>query len=231
MKSPAIQPDWYERVVRTLKAGGPSRLRARQDLHLARKIWHMSMGVVIVAIYLAGTPKPISLALLGFFFLLFLGMETARLRNPALNQLALKLWGPLMRSHETHRLSGIPYFLGSALAAVAIFPQPVAVLSLLYLAIGDPVASVFGILYGDRSARLKNGKSLIGTMAGVGICTLISLVYLSGLHLSYGTVILLSLIGGAAGGTAEILPIDIDDNFTIPIISGLVLWLAWIIFV
>jgi diacylglycerol kinase (CTP) len=188
----------------------------------------MSMGVFIVSVYLSGLPRSGSLLVLGFFFLFFFSLEMARLRNPALNQFALRMWGPLMRSNEIDRMSGVPYYLGAALIAVALFPQPVTVLSLLYLAIGDPVASLFGILYGERSLRFKNGKSLVGTMAGVGVCILISLIYLSGSRLDYSRVIWLALIGGTAGGLAEILPFDVDDNFSIPIVSGLVLWLAYI---
>lgn len=228
MKRPAISREFHSRLVRTLSLGSATRLRARQDLHLARKVWHMSMGVFIVSVYLSGLPRAGSLLVLGFFFLLFFFLETARLRNPALNQLTVRLMGPIMRSHEMHSMSGTPYYLGSALICVALFPQPVVVLSLLYLAIGDPVASLFGILYGERSLRFKNGKSLIGTAAGVAICTLISLIYLSGTRLDYTHVIWLALIGGAAGGLAEILPLDVDDNFSIPIVSGLVLWLAFI---
>ena len=104
-----------------------------------------------------------------------------------------------------------------------------AVLSLLYLALGDPVASLFGILYGDRSLRFSNGKSLVGTLAGTGICLFVTLIFLSGMKLDLSTLLLASVIGGVAGGTAEMLPFEIDDNFTIPVISGFVLWLAFIL--
>jgi diacylglycerol kinase (CTP) len=211
-------------------AADQSRLHLRRDLHLTRKLWHMSMGVVILAIFMSGISKQLSMMLLGGFFVFFLAIETARLRNPLLNQLTVRLMGPLMRSHEVHRLSGTPYYLAAALVSVAIFPTPITVLSLLYLALGDPVASLFGILYGDKSIRFSNGKSLVGTAAGVGVCALVTLVYLSGMRMDLGTVLLMTVVGGLAGGTAEMLPFEIDDNFTIPIVSGFVLWLSFIIF-
>ena len=229
LKLPSIRHEFYAKVSQVVAAADQSRLHLRRDLHLTRKLWHMCMGVVILAIFMSGISKHMSLLLLGGFLTFFLLFETARLKNPFLNQFAVRIMGPLMRSHEVHRLSGIPYYLAAALAAVAIFPRPVAVLSLLYLALGDPVASLFGILYGDRSLRFSNGKSLVGTGAGVAICFLVTLVYLSGMRLDLSTSLLLALIGGIAGGTAEMLPFEIDDNFTIPVISGFVLWLAFIL--
>ena len=229
MKLPSIRREFYSKVSQVVAAADQSRLHLRRDLHLTRKLWHMCMGTFILAIFMSGISKHLSMMLLGGFLLFFLVFETARLRNPMLNQFAVRIMGPLMRSNELNRLSGTPYYLAAALASVAIFPKPVTVLSLLYLALGDPVASLFGILYGDKSIRFSNGKSLIGTAAGVGICFLVTLVFVSGMRLDMGTVLLVSLIGGLAGGTAEMLPFEIDDNFTIPVISGFVLWLAFIL--
>jgi dolichol kinase len=41
--------------------------------------------------------------------------------------------------------------------------------------------------------------------------------------------LILSLVGGIAGGTAELLPLEVDDNFSIPVVSGFVLWLTFIV--
>jgi dolichol kinase len=134
-----------------------------------------------------------------------------------------------MRSCEVDRFSGVPYYLSAAILAIGIFPQPIAVLSILYLACGDPIASLFGILYGKKSIRFANGKSCVGTIAGISTCAVTTFIFLNGLHLSGGTLLGLTLIGGLAGGTAELLPFEVDDNFVIPIVSGFILWLAFIL--
>ncbi|MCM2278831.1 MAG: hypothetical protein NDJ89_12215 [Oligoflexia bacterium] len=207
-----------------------STLQARSDLHLLRKTWHLTMGVAMAFIYLAGLPAPTALFILILALGLAMFVETMRLRNPAINEKVLRYWGPLMRNCEIGRVSGVPHYLAATIIAIAIFPKPVAVLSVLYLACGDPIASLCGILYGNRGPRFASGKSLIGTMAGVTTCIVISLLFLSSLQLSTGTLLAVSLIGGIAGGTAELMPFDADDNFTIPVISGFVLWLAFIVF-
>lgn len=208
----------------------PVKLALRSDLHLARKAWHLIMGLTIVAVYLiSGMSRTTGVLILGSVLGLDLIMELTRLRVPAVNQMIMKRWGLIMRSHEANCLSTIPYYLSAAILAIAIFPKPIAALSLLYLACGDPIASLFGILYGDKSVRFKSGKSLIGTLAGVGMCAVVTFLFLSALGMSADLVLLLTFIGGIAGGTAELVPLEVDDNFSIPIVSGFILWLAFIL--
>ena len=207
----------------------PIRLHMRTDLHLARKLWHMLMGLAIVSIYLSGMSRSTAVFTLGCVLGLDLLMETVRLRSPAINETILRYWGPLMRTNEIGRVSGIPYYLAAAILAIGIFPKPIAVLSILYLACGDPMASLFGVLYGKRSIKFPNGKSLVGTLAGVVTCGIATYVFLSGFGLSTSSVLILTALGGISGGTAELLPLEVDDNFSIPIVSGFVLWLSFII--
>ena len=160
----------------------------------------MCMGFVIVGIYVFGDLSRVSAVMtLGCFLGVDLLIETARLHIPAFNAQVMKYWGALMRKSEINRLSGTPYYIGSAVLTIGVFPKPIAVLSLLYLACGDPLASAFGILYGDRSIRFKSGKSLIGTMAGVLTCFLISLVFFNMYGVNGLTLALLSVLGAIAG--------------------------------
>jgi dolichol kinase len=207
------------------------RLHVRHDLHLARKTWHLFMGLMIISIYeFSGMSTSTAVTLLGTALGINLFVETARLRIPTFNEKVLRFWGPLMRSCEMNRMSGTPFYLLATVLAFAIFPKPVAVLSVLYLAIGDPIASVFGIMYGKGSPKIAQGKSLIGTAAGVVSCALVTLVFMKvyPVPVSDGAWLGLSLVGGLAGGLAELAPFDMDDNFTIPMISGFVMWLGFI---
>jgi diacylglycerol kinase (CTP) len=209
----------------------PVRLHLRSDLHLLRKVWHMGMGLAIAFIYLySNISTTLAVILLACAFGLDLLIETARLRIPSVNEKVLRFWGPFMRTSEMNRFSGIPHYLAACLLAVAIFPRPIAFLSILYLACGDPVASLVGILYGRKSIPIAPGKSLIGTLAGIVVCGLVSFVFLKTLGLPDSVVMIMSLVGGVAGGTAELMPFELDDNFTIPVISGFMLWLGFILF-
>ena len=203
--------------------------RLRHDLHLMRKAWHMGMGLMMAYLYMNIVSYNTALLLLGFFLGLDVVMETLRLKNPTLNEKIMRYLGVFMRSHEVHQMSTIPHYLSSVFLAIAIFPKPIAILSILYLACGDPMASTVGILYGNHGPRLKCGKTLIGSAAGFATCALITMAYLTTLSLPPDAVLIFAIVGGFAGGFAELLPFDIDDNFIIPIISGFVLWLAFLI--
>ena len=210
--------------------GSGGRLALRNDLHLVRKLWHMSMGLVVVAIFLGlNLSRPVAVQILGSLLGCSLLMETARLKSRVLNEKIVRIWGPLMRTSEVDRLSGIPFYLASCLLAVAIFPKMIAALSILYLAVGDPVASLFGILWGKKSLRMPNGKSLIGTSAGIFACMAVSFLFLRSQGLPEHQVNLLTLLGGLAGGTAELMPLEVDDNFSIPVVSGFALWFVFIL--
>jgi len=213
-----------------LEMSAPWRLKLRNDLHLARKIWHCGMGVTMALIYGLGTPKPLCVTLLLIAFVFFTGMEYIRLKVPSINKFAIKMMGPIMRSHEVEKISGTPFYVGSVLLSVIIFPKLIAILSILYLAFGDPISSIFGILWGDLGPRFTNGKSLIGTAAGMGICCVITFITMLLNSIPAGPAILIALAGGLAGGGAEMIPLEIDDNFSIPIVSGLALWVTFLIF-
>jgi dolichol kinase len=191
-------------------------LSLRNDVHLARKIWHMGMGLMIVGIYGSGLSASNSVLILAGFLAFSVFM-------------VIRFWGPVMRSCEVDRMSGMPYYILATLLAIGIFPKPVAILSILYLACGDPMASLAGILYGHKSIRFSNGKSLIGTLAGVVTCFMVGLYYLQSISFHGATLIAVAAFGAIAGGTAEMVPFDTDDNFTIPIVSGFSLWLLFIV--
>lgn len=207
----------------------PIRLHVRQDLHLVRKGWHMLTGLMMVAIFLSGLSRFDAVMILAFFLGVCLLVETVRLRVPAMNEAVIRFWGPIMRTGEIDRMSGTPFYLASALIAVGLFPRPIAALSLLFLACGDPMASLVGILYGKSSPRWSDGKSWIGTAAGVLTCMAVGAIFWSVLPVKSWQAWVLTWIGGIAGGMAELLPWDMDDNFVIPVASGFTLWISCIL--
>src|ERR1044072_2081899 len=100
-------------------------LHVRSDLHLARKTWHMVMGMVIAFVYLAGMPAGTAALILSSVLGLALFIETTRLQFPAFNEKVMRFWAPIMRAHEAHRMSAVPHYLLACVLAIAIFPKPV----------------------------------------------------------------------------------------------------------
>ncbi len=164
-------------------------------------------------------------AILGTVLALVMGVEYARSRWEWVNSMAVKIMGPVMRDTEVNQLTGIPFYMASCLFSFLIFPHHVTVLAILYLALGDPSSSFFGVLYGRN--KIFPNKSLQGTLGGFVVCAVATFAYLHWQGFPQGKLLLLALLGGFAGAMSELLPLNIDDNFAIPVVSGALLTLAF----
>jgi len=167
----------------------------------------------------------------GCLFAFFLSMELGRRLFPQLNQFLIRFWSPFIRSHEVTQNSGMFYFSAGAFLIAVLFAKPIVMLSLLYLSIGDPLASLIGILFkGVTSLRIRSGKSLVGTFAMFAACWTISFFLLSNAGLNNNNVVWISVLGSITASFAELLCPDIiplDDNFLIPVTSAISLWLGF----
>ncbi len=163
-------------------------------------------------------------AILGVVLALVMSIEYSRSRWEWVNGIAVKLMGPVMRDTEVNTLTGIPFYMASCLFAFLIFPKHVTVLAILYLALGDPSSSFFGVLYGKN--KIFPNKSLQGTLGGFVVCALATLAYVHWQGFPANKILLISMIGGFCGAVSELLPLNIDDNFAIPVVSGALMTLA-----
>jgi dolichol kinase len=218
--------EWKNRALSLRLPGGGSGLAHRSDLHLTRKMFHMSGAMMILGPYLIfGFSEEYMAAILGTMLAFVMSVEYARSRWEWVNGLAVKVMGPVMRDTEVNQLTGIPFYMASCLFAFLIFPRHIAVLSILYLAFGDPSSSFFGVLYGRN--KIFPNKSLQGTLGGFCVCALVTAIYLFSQGFDPQKILLLSFLGGFAGAVAELLPLNVDDNFAIPVVSGLLMAFAF----
>lgn len=196
-----------------------TKLRSKSDLHLARKIWHCTgiVGMVLLYNYF-GTERSwwIILSLAAFFF----PLDWLRQTRPKLNQATMKVFGPVMRQHEEKAFSGLSYLLLGGIILLAFFERHVIILSLLFLAIADPLASYFGIRFGRD--RILGNKTLQGTLAAFFACSAIAgtYYYLNGIMTE--RLLIVAPISGVIGAATELIPVGkLDDNLTCPVLSAL----------
>ncbi len=201
-----------------------SPFRMRNDLHLVRKIWHIATGLSGLIVYYATdyTLQSVANSLLIFSLVAFL-VEFLRLRNEKMNLFLMSIMRPFMRESEKTSVSGLPFYALGVGLTLTLFPERIAILSVLFLVFADPIASVFGILYGKD--KILPNKSLQGTLAAFTVCYAITLVY--GMRFSNPNINLLcfSLLAGVVGSFSELCSRYIDDNLSIPVISGTILYL------
>lgn len=138
---------------------------------------------------------------------------------PSVNDFFAKYFKGLMREKERNQFTGSFFYMLGSTISVIFFRPPVAVCGILFLIIGDFMAALVGISYG----RIKIGrKSLEGSVACFLSCFLICLVFLWNVQ----WVEQIAFWGALAATLTELLnPSFIDDNLSIPCISGLVIQL------
>lgn len=161
---------------------------------------------------------------LGILFALHVLVEIIRISKPETHAKLIMNWRWLLRESERTGPNAAIYFLMSCLIAVAVFPKLVAVLAILCLAVGDPAASLAGVLWGKYSPKVCRGKSLVGTLACGVVCAAAIALLLNSVNATL-PVATLSILGGAAAAVAECLPLGIDDNLTMPLLTGAAFWI------
>ena len=184
------------------------RLMAQE---LRRKSIHL-LGLVVPIAYLL-TEKPTALTLVGIFTGIALLIELLKALFPPFLGLFVRIFSPMLRSHERKGgLTGATYYLIGSLLCILIFQKNLAIVCICFLILGDLFAAVIGKQWGRT--KLFDHKSLEGSLACFVVCALIALMRFHPI---------IALTGAIVATLIELLPIGLDDNLTMPLISGIVM--------
>ena len=187
----------------------------RQELF--RKSIHLFTNSLIPLAYLfLNIPRIWMAILICIASVVFVMIDFGRTRNGWLSKIFGKLFNGMLRSHELEgKLTGASYVLIGSFISIAIFPKEIAILALIFAAIGDTVAALYGRKFGKL--RIWN-KTLEGSIAGMIACFIIALFFPQIPNI-------IKFSGAFAAMFIELLPINIDDNLRIPLFSGLVMYI------
>jgi len=201
--------------------------KTKKELHLARKIWHIG-GVLSILYFYQSLPYRQMVYFGALIVLILVLIDFTRLQIPSLNRAVQFFMKPFIRVEEKTQLSGLSYMVVGTYLTALFFPKEVVILSYIFLALGDPVASFFGVLYGQNKI---GSKSIEGTLSCFIVCTVIAATYF-GLNNFFGHRIFITVpLAGLIGCLAELVQIkNFDDNMTLPLFSGFGLWGLFYIF-
>ena len=133
-----------------------------------------------------------------------------------------------MRQNELDRLAGTTYLITGTILVASIFPHDVVALSLLFLAFADPIASYVGIKYGKD--KIFGHKSVQGFIAAFVVCSILTYTFLFLKNVNE-YILVVSLLSGVIGSLAELIPVGkLDDNFTMPVLSSIGLFILFYLF-
>ena len=182
--------------------------------HIGRKLYHLIGGLGLLSLYYVLGRKN-ALLFYGITVVVVLAVDITRLRVPAFNQFIQTRFSSFIRKNEANKLTGTaPYVLGIGLTLL-LYRTDIATAAICFLAFGDVSATAVGERYGRT--KISGEKSLEGTLAFVAAAVLSGvLLNFAGIHLMHGLILTGSII--AAG--VELLPLPVNDNLAIPVVSG-----------
>jgi dolichol kinase len=178
-------------------------------VEIKRKIVHLA--TLSIPIGYAMLPEETVIAILLPLFFGFLIVDLLRHYHSKMTALFQRYFlGTVLREEERDRFMGSTFFLFSSILVVLIFQKSIAIVSLLILILSDTAAALVG--KGIGKIRVF-GKTLEGSLAFFVSSLIIVWVY-PDLNRLWGSL-------AALGATLiELLPIRVDDNLTIPLVAG-----------
>lgn len=201
-----------------LKFVGIGKTELSTNIHPMRRLQHVCTGLIIAAIFYYVTYEQGKTMITIPAVLFFLFDLVRRKVSPRVNQWFLAHWGTLLRPHEKYDSApaAISFLLGIAAVFWITDDRAIIYLSIFYVSLCDPTASVFGILFGK--VKISQKKSLEGTLAasivGGVLSSIVGYAFIRNFSFFFGFLVAL---------VAEVVEIPgLDDNFTIPVICCLI---------
>lgn len=192
---------------------------------LFRKSIHLcSLSIPIIYAFIS---RETALWLLSGIFFPVLTIDLARHWIPALERLVRKIFGGMMRAHELAEnrilLNGATYVLLSAILCVLLFPKIIAITAFAVLIVSDIASALIGRKFGKTRFLDKSleGTTAFWISAWIVVGTIWSLTLAPWQYAVIGGIA--TFIGGIV--EAASIRLKMDDNFSIPLSTGSVLWL------
>lgn len=195
---------------------------------LIRKMIHLcSLSFPVIYYFIS---RYDAILILSGFTIFSLTIELWRYFSPKAGKIFYSLFGFLLREHEMDakkkNLSGATYVILSGLLCVIIFPKIIFLTAFLILIISDTSAALIGRRYGKHQFL---AKSLEGTLAF--FVSAVIVVFVTPKILYVPAEYIFGILAAALGAIAENISYGwADDNLTIPLTVGGVIWICYLIF-
>lgn len=187
---------------------------------------HLSALAIPILYYALKDSGLAAFLLLAGVTVLFITIDLLRLRRNSFRHFFIVLFGSQLRRREFNSLTGGSYLLLASLVCLLIFgilggKPGVFVAAVSFVILGDTAAAIVGLLFGRiRFYR----KTLEGTLACLAACLLVAWVVsrLKGLDLPLGV----GILGAITASAVEVMPVEVNDNVVVPLVSGAVMMIA-----
>lgn len=192
-----------------------------QQISFAREMWrkatHTGALIIPVGYSVLALEKGVMLAIMGSAAFVITVLDVSRLRSwPLYTRFGRLFMDPLLREHEVAGdFSGAMYILWSTVFTVALYRRDIAVAALAFIVVGDTLAALIGRKFGRHRFGRKSLEGSLACLAG----TLGVALVVPGLSLS------VAVLGAVVAAVVEAFSGPIDDNVSVPLVSGLTMFL------
>jgi len=163
--------------------------------------------------------KVVLVTLIGSVFALFFFTDLIRILNKRVNKFFLKDIRKAFTIHkdkEAIRISSMTLFLFGCFISFFLFDRNIAFTAVTFLIFGDMSAKILGIAYGRH--KIFN-KSLEGSLSHFMACVVLGYI----VHLYLNIPLLLIFAGATAATLIVAVPFNVDDNLSVPVVTGSIL--------
>ncbi len=188
--------------------------QSNNKLNVLRSVIHIS-GIIIIFIRTFLGSK-FTLGLIVVVSFLYFISEVIRLRSRYFPLVRLTLLAS--REEEKDRFIVKPLYYAAGIAgSILLFPQNIGDAAIVILTLGDGLASILGTLFGRTRNPFNRSKTIEGTILGFITAFLVSSLLV---HVK------IALLGAVIGAVVESYGKPIDDNISVPLLSGLAMILV-----
>ncbi|SPO24101.1 related to HSD1 - ER membrane protein [Ustilago trichophora] len=145
---------------------------SKKSWEIPRKIFHSSIGFMVLHLYLSGTDLNIIVRNLSYFLGIVVTADVIRLNNDDFEKIYERVLGFLMRESEKDKVNGVVWYLVGVITSLHFFPEDIACVSIMILSWCDTCASTFGRALGRYTPPLPSPpfarrKSTAGFLAAI----------------------------------------------------------------
>ncbi|MGA2573817.1 MAG: hypothetical protein ABSF36_06400 [Candidatus Methanomethylicaceae archaeon] len=184
-------------------------MKERFKRELVRKTFHLT--AISVPLFYVVFGRDIVIFYTAASLLFFVILEFIRVRAHSIFPLG-KTADLIQRQGEKNSIAASIYFCVAALGALFFLDERAVVVGLSAALIGDAAAALAGTGIGEH--KIKSGKTVEGTLAGILVATLIA--YL--LNSNFATIFAVGIVFLVF----DLVDFRFDDNFTLPLAIAIV---------
>lgn len=161
----------------------------------------------------------VALLIIGIVAIVFIALDITRFLNKQTNELLTVKIKSIFRKNEAKKFSSMTIFLVATFISILLFEKNIAITALTFLIFGDIFSKIFGLAFGRHKIFQK---TLEGTLAYFGCVLICGFV----LYTILDIPLFIILIGGIAAPLIELFSFQLNDNFTVSLISGSIMTVA-----